>query len=295
MATGRPTVQTRANLNPATLSTDRAPAAPRANARVIRLEPGLYAVSIGAIADAAQALAGVMVPAIQLAAPPSDEFDPVEIVATTGDLQPWLGPEGGAAVVRAPTGGGNLLITTYGTPEQVLLPLEIVIRRLDRLAPEDGRAAVPIHAAAPARAAPEREIPTEIGMHIERVGDRRFAGQGWVGNRGQKLRIEAFSINPTEGLSPADIEYMAFGPNGRETPWVSEGKMCGTRGRGLPLTGFAVRLAPHLRERYAVTYQGAFFSGAVVGPVESGEPCTSTVADDPLEAINLRLVEWPVR
>jgi hypothetical protein len=291
-------VQTRASTNPSTPLPDRAAAgaaaAPRATARIIKLDQGLYAISIGAIADAAQALAGVTVPAIQLAAPPSDEFDPVEIVATTGDLEPWIGPEGGAAVVRAPAGGGNLLITTYGTPEQAAAPLEIVIRRLDRPGPAEERAAAAVHEL-PARQEPAREIPTEISMHIERLGDRRFAGQGWIGNRGQKLRIEAFSIRPTEGLSPADIEYMAFGPNGRETPWVSEGKLCGTRGRGLPLTGFAVRLAPHLRDRYAVAYQGAFFSGAVVGPIESGAPCTSTVADDPLEAINVRLVERAAR
>ena len=287
-------MQTRASTNPAGPIPDRAAAGnaagPRATARVIKLDQGLYTISIGAIAPVSQALAGLSVPAIQLAAPPSDEFDPVEIVATTGDLDPWLGPEGGSAVVRAPAGGGNLLITTYGTPEQAAAPLEIVIRRLDRPAAAEERAA-PAPAPAPARDVPAREIATEINMHIERMGDRRFAGQGWVGNRGQRLRIEAFSILPTESLAAADIEYMAFGPNGRETPWVSEGKLCGTRGRGLPLTGFAVRLAPQVRERYSVSYQGAFFSGAVVGPVEAGEPCTSTVADDPLEAVNIRLVE----
>jgi hypothetical protein len=285
-------VQTRSSPNPAA----PAAAAPRANARVIKLEQGLYSINIGAIGDGAQTLAGVIVPAMLISAPPSDEFDPVEIVATSGDVGPWLGHEGGAVVVRSPVGGGNLMITTYGTAEQAAAPLEIVIRRLDRPAPAEERAgpAMAGREAAPGLVAP-REIATEIAMHIERVGDRRFPGQGWVGNRGQKLRIEAFSILPTEGLAPADVEYMAFGPNGRETPWVSEGKLCGTRGRGLPLTGFAVRLAPHVRDRFSVAYQGAFFSGGVVGPIENGEPCTSTIVDDPLEAINLRLVERAAR
>jgi hypothetical protein len=289
-------VQTRPIPNPAAPS-ERAgsAAAPRATARVIKLDQGLYSISIGAIADTAQTLAGISVPSIQIAAPPSDEYDLIEIVATTGDLGHWLAHEGGAVVVRSPAGGGNLLITTYGTAEQAATPLEIVIRRLDRPAPAEEQ----VPASAPAREIPAiqppREIPTEISMHIERQGDRRFPGQGWVGNRGQKLRVEAFSIRPTEGLSPVDIEYMAFGPNGRETPWVSEGRLCGTRGRGLPLTGFAVRLAPHLRDRFSVAYQGAFFSGSVVGPIENGEACTSNVVDDPLEALNLRLVERMAR
>jgi SAM-dependent methyltransferase len=136
-----------------------------------------------------------------------------------------------------------------------------------------------------------REIPTEIILHIERVGDRRFSGEGWVGNRGENLRLEAFSIRPTDKLEASDVEYMAFGPNGHEIPWVSGAKLCGTRGRGLPLTGFAVRLAPHLRDRFAVLYQGSFFAGGVVGPGENGELCASGMANDPLEAINVRIVE----
>ncbi|MFI4948685.1 MAG: hypothetical protein ACHQC9_07785, partial [Alphaproteobacteria bacterium] len=135
------------------------------------------------------------------------------------------------------------------------------------------------------------EIPTEIILHIERVGDCRFAGEGWVGTRGEELGVEAFSIRPTDKLEASDIEYMAFSLHSREIPWVSGDKLCGTRGRGLPLTGFAVRLAPHLRDRFAVVYEGSFFAGGVVGPAENGELCTSGMVNDPLEAINVRIVE----
>jgi hypothetical protein len=256
--------------------------APRAAARILRLDQGLHAISIGSIAAASGTIAGMTVPAIQVSAVPSDELDPAEIVASSGEGGSWLGAEGGAVVVRSPPGGAFVLITLYGTAEQVEAPLEVDIRRLD----------LPQRAAIEARPAPaESEIPTEIALHIERFGDRRFPGQGWVGNRGERLRIEAFSIRPIDALLASDVEYMAFGPSGRETPWVSEGKLCGTRGRGLPLTGFAVRLAPHLRERFDAVYEGAFFSGGVAGPCRNGEPCTSAVLDDPLEAMNIRLVE----
>jgi hypothetical protein len=59
----------------------------------------------------------------------------------------------------------------------------------------------------------------------------------------------------------------------------------------LPLIGFAVRLASHLADRFEVTYQGSFFMSGISGVHRNGEPCRSTTGDDPLEAINIRLVE----
>jgi hypothetical protein len=134
-------------------------------------------------------------------------------------------------------------------------------------------------------------VPTEILLHIERAGDRVFPGHGWVGALGRKLRIEGFSIRPLEGLQPGDIEFKAFEPNGQETPWVTAGTLCGTRGRGMPLVGFAVRLAPHLRERFEAIYEGSFFNAGIVGPNRNGEPCRSAVGNDPLEAVNIRLID----
>ena len=125
---------------------------------------------------------------------------------------------------------------------------------------------------------------------MERLGDRRFPGEGWAGNRGKKLRIEAFSIRPVDTLLARDIEFKALGPKGRQTPWVTDAKLCGTRGQGLPLTGFAIRLAPHVAERFEVVYQGSFFESGIVGPHRDGELCIPPITDDPLEAINVRLI-----
>ena len=138
-----------------------------------------------------------------------------------------------------------------------------------------------------------REIASELILHIERQGDRRLPGQGWAGNRGQRLRIEGFAIRPLEVIAPGDLEYMGYGPAGRQTPWVSDAKLCGTRGRGLPLTGFAIRLTPRLRERFDVIYEGDFFDSGATGPKRNGEPCLPASVDDPLSAVRLRLVERP--
>jgi hypothetical protein len=115
-------------------------------------------------------------------------------------------------------------------------------------------------------------------------------GDGW-GALGRKLRIEAFSIRPLERIAPADIEFKGFLPRGGETQWVRGGVMCGTRGRRLPLIGFAVRMAPQLSGRFDVIYQGSFFGGGISSPYRNGQPCRAATADDPLEAVNLRIVE----
>ncbi len=262
-----------------------------ARARLIVLGEGLYALGLGGMTHGANAAAGVALPAVHVSAPPSDDYDLVEIATSSGELANWFGAESGAVVVKSPPGGGVVMLTVYG-PAEAAAALTVDVRRLD--APHG---AVPPPAATrrepprPAPAAATREIRSEIVLHIEREGDRRFAAQGWAGNRGRRLRVEAFSIRPLEELLPGDIEYKAFGPDGRETPWVSDAKLCGTRGRGLPLTGFAARLAPHLRDRFDIVYEGAFFDSGVSGPHRDGEPCLPTVSDDPLEAINLRVIE----
>src|SRR5205823_4482915 len=69
------------------------------------------------------------------------------------------------------------------------------------------------------------------------------------------------------------------------------GALCGTRGRRLPLIGFAVRLGSHLSGRFDVIYQGSFFTEGISTPHRNGQPCRAAAPDDPLEAINVRILE----
>jgi hypothetical protein len=92
-------------------------------------------------------------------------------------------------------------------------------------------------------------------------------------------------------LGATDIEYKAYGPGGRETPWVTAAALCGTRGQGIALTGFAIRLAAEPSERFDVVYQGAFVESGVTGPRRNGEPCVPSRIDDALEAMHIRLIE----
>lgn len=280
------------DVGPIDVATEAAPAETSAyshlavTASIVRLEQGLYALDIGATHGRPGRRSGVALPAIHLSAP---QGECVEIIGTSGDSASWIGHDGGTVVVRSPPGGGNLWVTVYGLPAHAVVLPSIEPRRLDR--PRSNGGAPPLLDVVVI----EDEIRTEIVLHVERLGDRRFAGQGWVGNRGKQLRIEAFSVRPIEILAARDIEFKALGPKGRETPWVTDAKLCGTRGQGLPLTGFAIRLTPHTADGFEAIYEGAFFESGVVGPYRNGELCIPPIADDPLEAINVRVIRGAPR
>jgi hypothetical protein len=259
----------------------------RVSASILYLDHGLYVLTAARGDAVASEHAGVALPAVHISKPPSDQANGVEIIAPSGDPACWLDSGGGIVIAKAPLDGGSVLITTYQNRGEPGDACRVVVRRIDPPTPEliatssDKPALVPLR----------RRIKVEVLLHMEGIGDRRMSANGWVGNCGKKLRIEAFGIHPLERVAPTDIEYRAFGPNGRETPWIGGGKLCGTRGRSLPLTGFAIRLAASVRERFEIEYSGAFFESGLSGPFRDGEPCIARIDDDPLEAIDLHLFE----
>ena len=263
--------------------------------RMLAVDEGLYALRVGEIAGATHTISGIEFPSAQVSAPSAEDGERLEIVASFPRRGLWLGRDGGTVILRSPPGGGHVIVTAYGPAEQPSISLDLDLRRLDgSAAAEEPAGATPAVAAGSAAGAEgdAREVPTEILLHIERAGDRLFPGRGWVGALGRKLRIEAFSIRPLEALAPGDIEFKGFLPRGGETQWVQGGLLCGTRGRRLPLTGFAVRLAPRLASRFDVVYQGSFFSEGIAPPQRNGQPCrAASAADDPLEAMNIRILE----
>ncbi len=255
---------------------------PSTTANLVALEQGLYALEIGASPCTLGKVSSFQLPAVHVSALRNEPEESAEIIATSGHGDSWLDREGGTVIVKSPAGGAHVLVTAYGLPAQAVSVPVIQVRRLDRPRSNGAAPRSPDPAA--------EEIRSEIVLHVERLGDRRFPGEGWAGNRGQKLRIEAFSIRPVDTLLARDIEFKALGPKGRQTPWVTDAKLCGTRGQGLPLTGFAIRLAPHAAEQFDVVYQGSFFESGVAGPHRNGELCMPPITDDPLEAINVRLI-----
>ena len=144
---------------------------------------------------------------------------------------------------------------------------------------------------APESVASAHDVGSEILLHIMGLGDRRYVEPGWAGNPGSRRQIEALSIRPRDGLTASAIEFRVFAQEGRATAWVSNGNYAGTRGRNLPLTGFAIRPSSELGDRLEIAYEGSFFEGGVVGPKRNGELCVSPIADDPLEAVRVTIID----
>jgi len=131
-------------------------------------------------------------------------------------------------------------------------------------------------------------IRAELLLSVQGQGAFRYNSPGWTEARGV---IEAFAVRPLEVVGADGIEYMAIGPQRRETPWTHNAKLCGTHGKGIPLNGFAARPAPHLMARFDVVYEGAFLEGGNVGPMRNGEPCVSPRPGDPLTALSVTILD----
>jgi hypothetical protein len=272
-----------------------------ATTKLLELAHGLYGVSLGEVKGDRRELAGLEMPATHVTCFPGGGFDGVELIAASAGPAGWIGPAGGTVAVKIPSERGRILITTYRLADQEAVPLEIQIVRIDRSvqrAPPSTTAAETASAkarqddaGAPVEPA-ARDLEVEIVLHIDGLGDRRFSGGEWSGSQGQGRSIGAFSVRPLHKLAATDIEYKGFGPGGRETPWVTAAVLCGTRDRGISLTGFAIRLVGQPSEQFDIVYEGAFAQSGIAGPCRNGAPCRPSKADDSLEAVRIRLREW---
>jgi len=288
------------------------PGAPYVVARLVPLDPGFYSFSFGAEAGWRDPVTGLVLPAVQLCAPPRQDGS-VEITDSFGRAGSWLGGRHKVLFVRSPTGGGTALVTGYLARDPDSLQLVLDIRRLAPLGPATiaagGGEREPAGRATPltpvmtlrmggsvaAEAWPQR-VGLDILAHIRGRGDVHFPDTPWVGRLGRGLWIEGFAIFPHSRLAATAIEYKGLTASGAETPWIGSGALCGTQGRGIPLIGFAMRQkAVPGGAQVDCEYTGYFESGATVGPTRNGAPCRSAVDHDALEGIALRITLRPAR
>jgi hypothetical protein len=228
-----------------------------ASVQILPLPAGLYLFSVKAsAANGIQADGQLRLPALHVGLGPGVRSDQVEFIAGPATNGAWLFAKEDLLVTKVVNPGATLVLTS-----------------------------LPIDATTP------ESLPLQITAHIRTRGDLAFTNATWAGCLAPGLWIESFSIRPQQHFSAQDIEYKALTGSGFETPWLSDGTMCGTKGMAVPLVGFAVRLKPgngHAAS-YDCEYSGYFKSGLTVGPVRNGAPCRSTVANDPLEGIRMRI------
>lgn len=273
-----------------------------ASVQVLPLPQGFYMFSVvSSPTNADTTTSRLQLPAVHVALAPGVSASGVEFMGGSRSNGSWLFARGDLLVVRVTDPAAVLIITSVRTPGEEALAIrveklggDIALSGSTLIAESDGRSLTRIAAegalAAAAEAADADQIGLQINAHIRTRGDSTFSGKSWAGRLGTGLWIEAFSIAPLEGLGVHDIEYKGLTSSGFETPWLSAGASCGTRGMSVPLIGFAVRLKPGPNTaNYECEYSGSFQSGATVGPMRLGAPCRSTMNSDPLEGMNIRI------
>jgi hypothetical protein len=123
--------------------------------------------------------------------------------------------------------------------------------------------------AAPASTGPDPELMA----HIQGAGDVPGRFGEWIGNRGSRAWIEGFGISDKGPIGPGAVEYQGVLGRGWLSPWVDNGKFCGSRGMALPLLGLNVRLKGAAAKEFTMRYSATFIDGSAVGPVDSGLAC----------------------
>jgi GT2 family glycosyltransferase len=285
-----------------------------ASVQVLPLPAGLYLFSVKAASPVIAKGTGLLaLPAVHVGLGPGVRSEQVEFIAGPSTHGAWLFSQGDLLVTKVNGTGATLIMTSMRAPGGEVLSIKV--ERLEaratasdtsRPAGADGPAPSGARSAprAPAKAAvrppskpaiaaapSDLPLPLQIGAHVRTRGDMSFADAPWAGRVAPGLWIESFSVRPLEGFGAQDIEYKGLTGSGFETPWLSDDKMCGTRGMAVPLVGFAVRLKPSpAAAAYDCEYSGYFQSGVTIGPLRNGAPCRSTVANDPLEGIQIRLI-----
>jgi GT2 family glycosyltransferase len=276
-----------------------------ASVQLLPLPPGLYLFSVKAANSTLPRAGGELsLPAVHVGLGPGVPPETVEFVAGPHTHGAWLFAPGDLLVTKVKGAGATLVMTSVRAPGGDVLSIKVerLEARSEVTASPSAAAAVEMaHSASRPKdtgksSADEPRgkpmLPVKIGVHVRSRGDMSFADTPWAGRVAPGLWIESFCIRPMEVLGAQDVEYKALTGSGFETPWLSEEKMCGTKGMAVPLVGFAVRLKPSgVIADYDCEYSGYFQSGVTVGPLRNGAPCRSTVANDPLEGIQVRLLK----
>ena len=272
-----------------------------ASVQVLPLPIGLYLFSVrDATPGAVAAVGNLTLPAVHVGLGPGGRAEDVQFLTGPATHGAWLFAPGDLLVARVSGAATTLLLTSVRQPGAEVLSIKV--ERLEsRLVGETAlaparKSARPVgEAPEPAsNAAPAAGLPLQINAHLRARGDRTFTNVPWAGRVEPGLWIESFSVKPLETFTARDIEYKGLTASGFETPWLSDDLPCGTKGMAMALIGFAARLKPSAKAAaYDCEYSGYFHSGTVTGPFRNGAPCRSTVANDPLEGLQIRIVSRP--
>jgi Clostridial hydrophobic W len=233
----------------------------RVSANLMTLETGVYCVFPAPGSRAPDP--GTGLPGVRITRCPGIVGRPEAVSISTFRDDGWL--DNTAALVRVTDGVAQVLVTIYqaaGQPAENAPRLQVL-----RLAGDPA-----VAASEPAVPAP-KEKDADIMAHIQGAGDVPGQFGEWLGKRGSRAWIEGFGISDKGPVGPGELEYQGVLGRGWLSPWVDNGKFCGSRGMALPLLGLNVRLKGAAAKEYTVRYSATFIDGSAVGPVDEGTAC----------------------
>jgi hypothetical protein len=245
---------------------------PGVSCRVIRLDPGLFALSMvpGTIDR------GIGLPAVRVSLPPGPPGRRDIVSVSTLRADGWMTANDEPTLLCVPAGSAEVLVTLYwSTAESGGAPPMLQLMRLNADPASSTPAGSPSTAATAARSPIIPARAAEIVAHIEGVGDVEGKIGDWIGARGSGRAIEGFSLTPTTGIAAEDFEIRAVLGRDWLSPWLPGGSFCGSRGLALPLRGFCLRLYPQAAARMELAIFARFVDGSEIGPVGSDRICAS--------------------
>ena len=244
--------------------------------RLIRLDPGLYGLSL--MPGPTDRVAGL--PAVRVSLPPGPPGRREAVSISTFRSDGWVSMGDEPALLRVLPGGAEVLVTLYwNTLDAAAMSPPLRLVRLnpegaitptaDTLggAPSGGIGHEAAYGHTGAGGLPVARA--EIVAHVEGIGDVDGKVGDWVGMRGSGRAIEGFSLTPRQGIAPEEFEIRAVLGRDWLSPWLPGGSFCGSRGLALPLRGFCLRLHPGAAARSDLACFARFVDGSEVGPVGS--------------------------
>lgn len=251
--------------------------------QLLPLPAGTYVFTVNQGAPLTTPAEDVALPAMQVGVAPMASEGTVEFFSRATTTDRWLSRRRDMILAKISGGGASLALTSLSARDLPVLGINI-----QRLNPDMAAHGAELESATSLEA-PD-VIPARIIAHIQRIGDVPFT-DGWAGCIGERLWIEAFSIESAGAVTPDLIEYCGVTADGLQTPWLSNQMLCGSRGRATPMMGCAIRFKASAAEQFDCIYTGRFISGKVLGPFKNGDLCSSDLPLDPLWGIEIYAVE----
>ncbi len=114
-----------------------------------------------------------------------------------------------------------------------------------------------------------------LTVHLGFRGDVTTEGALIGGSRGSGGQlIQGFAVR-LDDTARSDLEYRVLSQDDVWSDWTESGTFAGTRGRGLALRGFAVRLSGALADACRCTCAAAFEGAGDLILADDGQPCVA--------------------